>query len=104
MVLDRELIADIETAVLEQGSLSKEDILLRWELTEDQYPELRRVLTAREEVEPGPQRTGGFRAREQRGRLPEERPDSLLREGWENAVVQRLTEWFQHKELEELLY
>ena len=103
MAIDRRLVADVEAAVLEQGSLSKDDILLGWELGEDQYPELRRALTARDTVEPGPQRTGGFRAKEQRGRLPDEKGDHLLRESWENDVVQKLIEWFQHKELEELL-
>lgn len=94
---------DIEAAVLEQGSLTKEQIVLGWELTEEQYSDVKRVLTARGKVEAGPPRIGGFRAREQRGRLPDEHKDSVLREVWEEAIVQRLTGWFQHKELEELL-
>jgi superfamily II DNA or RNA helicase len=102
-MIDSQLAGDIEAAVIEQGSLSKEEIVLGWELSEDEYTEAKRVLTGRGRVEVGPPRSGGFRAKEQRGRLPEERDDSVLREGWEEAVVQRLTDWFQHRDLEELL-
>jgi superfamily II DNA or RNA helicase len=102
-MIDTQLAGEIEAAVIEQGSLIKEEIVLGWELSEDQYAEVKRVLTGRGRVEAGPPRIGGFRAKEQRGRLPEEREDSVLREGWEEAVVQRLTDWFQHKDLEELL-
>jgi superfamily II DNA or RNA helicase len=97
------VISDIEAAVVERGSLTKDEIVLGWDLTDDEYANLRRALVARGRVEAGPSRIGGFRAKEQRGRLPEERADGVLREGWEEELVQRLTTWFQHKELEELL-
>ena len=105
MVIDNKLVADIEAAVLEQGSLTKDQIILGWELTGEGYGEVRRILTARGKVESGPSRIGGFAAKNQRGKLPEEPEgdDSLLREGWEDEVVRRLTDWFQHKDLEELL-
>ena len=103
-MLSHKLVADVEAAVLEQGSVSKDQILAGWELDEPQYAELKRQLLGRGKVAAGPPRTGGFRAKEQRGRTPEERPDSILREeGWEQTVIDRLTEWFQHKQLEELL-
>jgi len=97
------VVAEIEAAIIDRGSATKEEILLGWELAEEQYSYLRRTLLSRGKVDAGPPRTGGFRAKEQRGRLPDEQPDAVLREGWEEEVVQRLTDWFQHKELEELL-
>lgn len=102
MVTDS-VVADIEAAVVEQGGLTKEQIVLGWELTEERYSEVRRILAGRDNLDPGPPRIGGFRAKGQRGRLPEERKDAVLREQWEEEVVRRLTDWFQHKELEELL-
>jgi DNA repair protein RadD len=99
---DADILA-IEQAVLEQGALTKDEIVLAWELDEDAYAELRRRLIARDHVVAGPQRVGGFRAKDQRGRLPEEGLDTILREPWEDQVVARLVELFQHKELEELL-
>lgn len=103
VALAEAVVVDIETAVSEQGSLSKEQILLAWELTDEQYTELKKALTLRGRVVSGPQRLGGFRAKDQRGRLPEDQGDSVLREAWEEEVVRRLTDWFQHKDLEELL-
>jgi DNA repair protein RadD len=103
MPVEDELLAEIETAVLEQGSLSKDDVLIGWELSDEDYIEVRRRLVARSRVVAGPQRTGGFRAKEHAERLPDEEGDSILREDWEERVVAKFTEWFQHKELEQLL-
>jgi DNA repair protein RadD len=103
MPINPSIVVDVEAAVLERGGLTKEEIVLGWELTADQYSELRQMLPRRGKVEAGPPRSGGFRSREQRGRLPEEHGDSVLREGWEEVVVGKLTDWFQHKDLEELL-
>ena len=97
------VISDIEAAVVERGSLTKDEIVLGWELDDEGYAQVRRALASRGRVEAGPSRIGGFRAKEQRGRLPEETADNVLREGWEEEVVQRLTDWFQHKDLEALL-
>ena len=92
-----------EQAVLEQGALTKDEILLAWELDEEGYSEVRRRLIARVHFVAGSQRVGGFRAKDQRGRLPEEGADTILREQWEDQVVGRLAQLFQHKELEDLL-
>lgn len=96
-------ILAIEQAVLEQGALTKDEILLAWELSQEEYAEVRRRLLSRDHVLAAPPKVGGFRAKDQRGRLPEEGPDTILREPWEDQVVARLVELFQHKELEDLL-
>ncbi len=97
------LVHEIEAAVLEQGALTRQQVQETWQLTDEVYAEIRRQLAERDRVEVGSQRTGGFRAKTQRGPLPRETPDELLREHWESEVVARLTDLFQHKELEELL-
>jgi superfamily II DNA or RNA helicase len=97
------LAQEIEAAVLEQGSLTRAQIQEAWQLDDDAYARLRHELVHRDRVEAGPQRTGGFRAKPQRGALPKEETDGILRENWESDVVGRLVDLFQHKELEELL-
>jgi DNA repair protein RadD len=104
-LIPHEVVQEIEQAVLEQGSLTKAQIMETWDLDEGQYAELRTALLARGRVEAGPSRIGGFRSRPQKGPLPVERPDGdgILREQWEDQVVARLIELLQHSELEELL-
>jgi DNA repair protein RadD len=97
------LVQEIEAAILEQGALTRQQVQETWQLDDEVYAEIRRQLAARDRVEAGPQRTGGFRAKTQRGPLPKDAPDELLREHWETEVVDRLTALFAHKELEELL-
>jgi superfamily II DNA or RNA helicase len=99
----KRLATEVEHVVMEQGSLAKQQVLSLLALDEETYTLLRDLLSRRGKVESGPPKTGGFRALQQRGPLPEEKSDGLLREQWEEQVVSRLTELFQHKDLEELL-
>lgn len=102
-MIDQQTLGEIEAIVLDQGSLNKAQIL-DLGVIEGDYPSLREGLLARNKVEAGPQRTGGFRAKRQRGPLPaDDAGDDLLTEQWEGIVVGRLVDLFQHHELEELL-
>ncbi len=103
MPLAPETVAEIEAAILDQGSLSKRAIAETWGLTDEGYQELRKRLLSQGRVEAGPQKVGGFEAKKQHGPLPPDDGDHILREQWEDQVVSRLLELFQHRELEELL-
>jgi hypothetical protein len=67
------------------------------------YKALRDALLKRDNVDSGPKRLGGFQAKRERGRLPDEVGERLLLEDWEETVIGRLSDLFQHKELEELV-
>ncbi|HXU29835.1 MAG TPA: DEAD/DEAH box helicase [Thermoanaerobaculia bacterium] len=96
---------EIEQAILDQGSLSKAEIVETWGLDEGGYRELQAFLARHSEIEPGAPGTGGFAARQKRGRLPEESeaPAGLLREGWEVQAVERLAALLHHATIEKLL-
>lgn len=103
-ILNQELADEVEQRIVEQGALTKAEIVSAWQLEDDAaYSELKAMLLARGRVELGPRRVGGFQAKRQRDTLPEETQARLLLEGWESTVTERLAELLQHKELEELL-
>jgi hypothetical protein len=102
--LSAEVVREIEAVVHERGALSKAEILDCWGFDEESYAALKSTLLSRRKVTPGAQKTGGFAARGTRAPVPDEasgRP--VLREAWEEAVVARLMELLQHKDLEDLL-
>ncbi|HTQ78687.1 MAG TPA: DEAD/DEAH box helicase family protein, partial [Thermoanaerobaculia bacterium] len=103
--MDRSLPAEIATAVQDQGSLSKSEVMEGWSLGEEEYREVQLLLAHDPDIEPGAPGTGGFLARRRRGRLPEEGAGAplLLREGWERSAVERLVALLPHAALEELL-
>jgi DNA repair protein RadD len=98
--------SDILDVLRGRGSLSKEDVLGIWRLSEEQYADLKRELLELPDVESGPRKVGGFRIRNRKTALP---PDSDTQAGsipgaaWEARAVARLCELFQHRDLEELL-
>jgi superfamily II DNA or RNA helicase len=98
-----ELVHDIEQHILGRGTLSREEILLAWNLPEELYPALQATLLSRNHV--ARLRGGeGFAVKPSRSRIPEEgEAPSFLREPWEQAAVERLVELLTHKQLEELV-
>jgi superfamily II DNA or RNA helicase len=100
------IISQIVSSVLEQGELSKEQVLEVWSLEEEDYPEVQRaVLKANEYIVKGPRRVGGFAMRQRKGRLTEngEGVQFDWKEEWERQTVDRLVELLSHAQLEELL-
>lgn len=93
--MDRLLMIDeIAQAVLERGSVTKNELIEVWGIKEEQYKGLlNAVLSSKGGVlEAGPKGRGGFTAREKR-RSPEgENAGSkpLCTSGWESAAVSRL--------------
>jgi superfamily II DNA or RNA helicase len=105
-MIDEQTVDEIVTAVLEQGALSKSQVLETWGVAEEEYKELQKlVLKANDLIEKGSKKVGGFLARKRKGKLPEETAGEtlLLRSGWEKETVARLSETLQHYELENLL-
>src|SRR6476661_6617 len=89
-----------------RGALSKEEIVQTWGLSEQEYADLKRDFSAIANVEPGPRKVGGFRAKSRRSVIPTEaaeEPIPIPGAAWETIAVARLCELFQHKELEDLL-
>src|SRR5436309_5805643 len=105
-MIDEINVEEVVRAVLEQGEITKSQILETWGLAEENYRELQKqVLAANDSIEKGPQRAGGFVVRKRKGRLPDEASGDnlLLRTEWEEQAVQRLEQLLQHTELEDLL-
>jgi superfamily II DNA or RNA helicase len=98
-----ELAEEIEQRVLEQGALTKAEIVNAWEVDDETYPRVQDFLLTRGRVEKGPRRVGGFRAKRQRDALPLEVSGRLLLDGWEETVTKKLSDLLQHKDLETLL-
>jgi superfamily II DNA or RNA helicase len=103
--VDPEVVRDIEGIVEDRCALTKDEILEMFGFDEEGYAALKATLLSRKKVLPGPQRVGGFVAREKRTAAPahEEASAPILREGWEEVAVARLVELFSLKQLEELL-
>lgn len=103
--LEPHVVEEVRRAVLDQGRLSKDDVLAGWGLDERQYAELQRRLEGRPGVESGPRRTGGFVARRQRGAAEEADTGPPLPGGeeWERAALERLVELLTYETLEALL-
>lgn len=98
-----DLLHDIESHILDRGRLTRDEILLAWELPEELYPALQATLLASGRVV-RLRGVDGFGARPARDRLSEQVGlPVLLREPWERAAVARLVELLGHKQLEDLL-
>ena len=104
-IVDTELVEQIADSVLESGRLSKEAICTAWDLSDEQYDQVRRSLAHDARVGRSGSRRGGLAARKRKGALPEdsEGDQPLLTSSWEAATVERLTAIFLHRDLEELL-
>ena len=105
-MVDEKIVEEVVLALLEQGELTKSQILETWGLAEEDYKELQKnVLKKNDSIEKGSQKVGGFVVRKRKSRLPDEASSDrfLLRTEWEKQAVQRLDELLQHAELEELL-
>ena len=98
--------AEIRQAILERGELTKEEILLVWRLSEDDYATLRAELAGDREIEPSPTRAGGFAVRQKRWRQP---PDAEVPaaapavEPWQRRGAERLAATLRVAQLQELL-
>lgn len=103
--MDATLLSEVAQAVLDRGSVTKDEVMETWGLDETGYRGLQEWLSDHPEIDPGPPGTGGFEARRRRGRLPDEAAGSpiLLRSEWEVRTVDRLVELLQHAEIEGLL-
>ena len=105
-MIDKQLVEDVMGVLLEQGELTKSQILETWEVSEDDYKELQKCILRKDQsIEKGPQRVGGFVVRKRKGRFPDDDAgeDFLLRTEWERQAVMRLSEVLQHSELEDML-
>lgn len=97
---------DILDVLRSRGSLDKVDIVSTWALSEEDYTALKKEFSKLHDVEPGPQKVGGFRIKAKRGHLStsEEYPAGPIPgEVWESAAITKLCELLQHQELENLL-
>lgn len=105
-MLDKGTVQEVVEMVLEQGRLTKSNIMEIWNLAEDQYPELReRVLASDRRIHKGPRKIGGFRIQDHRERLSPQPLNErvLLRTQWERQSVERLTELLTKDQLNTLL-
>lgn len=101
-----EYFQEILKRLRDRGYIEKEEILSAWSLTEDEYTELRKDFAKHKDIEPGPQRIGGFRIKPKRGSLPTPQEYPVMQfasEDWEQIAIRRLCELLQHQELENFL-
>ncbi len=105
-MIDSLTVAEVVSAILEQGEITKDQILETWGIAEEDYKELQKqVLKGNQSIEKGSRHSGGFVVKKRKGRLPEESTTEvlLLRTDWEKTAVARLAELLQHGKLEDLL-
>jgi superfamily II DNA or RNA helicase len=92
--------------ILDRGRLSKDDIRLLWDLSEEQYAQLKERLEHEKLIEPGARGTGGFVARFNKKPKAEAEGESsvaVFKTVYENGAVARLVELLSHQDLEDLL-
>ncbi len=99
-------IHDIIQLILDRGRLTKNDIRLMWNLSEEQYALLKSRLEDEKVIEPGPRGAGGFIARF--ARRPKQAPETditapTFKTGYEKQAAELIAELLSHSELEELL-
>src|SRR5262249_10223802 len=105
-MVDNQLVEDVVQAVLEQGELTKSQIMETWGVSAEDYAELQKgVLKKNSSIEKGPPRAGGVAIKKRKGKFTdeEEGEDLLLRTEWEKQAVTRLSEVLPHSDLEDLL-
>jgi hypothetical protein len=89
-MIEEQLIDDVVNGVLEQGHLTKNQILETWGVAEGDYKELqKRVLKKDKSLEKGSKHSGGFVVRKRKGAFPDEDAGDqlLLRTRWEQEAV-----------------
>ncbi len=98
-------IREIRQAVLDNAELSKDDIRLTWDLSEDEYTQLKAALRNDVDIEPGPQRTGGFCVRKKRWHKQPEEVSTIEVpvDAWQRRGAERLAVLLTVPQLEELL-
>jgi superfamily II DNA or RNA helicase len=100
------IVDDIVQRVLEQGYIAKSQVMAAWDVPEEAYRELKKlVMSKNRSIKPGPKKIGGFVVRRRGGRLPDEAAgeELLLRTQWERQTVDRLESLLEHSQLESLL-
>src|SRR5262245_10804433 len=100
-----ETIQEVTRTVLEQGRLSKAEVLETWGLDEGDYAELQTALLQRgSSIQSGPQGTGGFEAKLRRvGAIDDSQGDEIrLLSVWEQSARDRLVELLSRPQLERL--
>lgn len=104
-LIDHTIVEEIVSTVVDQGSLTKEQICETWGLGSDDYNGLKHRVANDPRVEPGPRRTGGFIAVARRRRTDptEQIPILGIRTDWEQVAVDRLCELLKADELEKLI-
>ena len=99
-------VPEIIRMILDRGRLTKDDIKLLWDVTEEQYEALKERLESEKLIEPGPRRIGGFTARfvrrPKQAATASTTPD-LFRNDVDSQAAARLTELLSHEDLESLL-
>lgn len=99
-------INEIIQMILDRGRLTKDDILLLWGLSDEQYAVLKSELDGHRLIEPGPKGTGGFVANfahKPKGAKESEVPEPTYRSEHERVAAARLVELLNFQDLEELL-
>ena len=103
--VESELVEQVADSVLENGRLTKSEICQAWDLSGEQYDEVRKTLAGDSRFKASGSRHGGLVARRIQGPTPDDidgdRP--LLTRSWETETVERLTQIFLHRDLERLL-
>jgi hypothetical protein len=104
-MMDKHVVAQIVSAILDQGELTKSQIVETWQLTKEEYTELGKLLRKQTSIRPGPQRSGGFVAVARKGAFPDEGAGDEI--GFETdrqrQTVERLEALLDHPTLEGLL-
>lgn len=99
-------VTEIIQMILDRGSLTKDDILQLWGLTEVDYALLKNALDGEKLIEPGPRRIGGFVARFNRkpvAVVDTDIAEPTFKAEYERVASARLAELLSHADLEELL-
>lgn len=107
MTYSRHIRDEILRVLQSKGTLSKQDVMTGWDLTEDDYRRLQDSLDREPGVHRGPKGAGGFLVRKRRP--PEDQdwdvddPADLGLPAFERDGARRLAELLTYSELEELL-
>jgi superfamily II DNA or RNA helicase len=105
-MISQEIIHDIIESVLEQGALTKTQLLESWGIAPGDYAEVQERVLKNRRMECGPPGTGGFVAKSSRSRAVVDETsgdDIFLPTQWERLAVQRLEELLTRPQLEELV-
>lgn len=98
-------VTEIIKVILDRGHLTKDDIRLLWDLSEDEYAQLKERLADEKLIEPGARGAGGFLARFNKNpdRAAREEPKVDFKNAFEREAAERLVALLSHKDFEDLL-